>query len=304
MTTQRPNPTTIQDLRDMGLTVNDPSSINDFLRCNRYYFHRHEEGLTPINRGDSFKLDFGIALHLALAEWFRAGRTQEAEITAKNLFLSSFTGKEEQPRMTKRGLSNPIYTCQFGLSLLTYYFQTYAADMRTPTEVELPLMEEIAPQRFLVGVVDLILSDRGGLIVSDHKSTSSPERFNLNPNLQFMTYSYLVSKFGGLPPSMVTGEADFLIISKSKDPSELLTRVPFSYSDHQMLQWERSVVDILDNITQRRLTGQWPHLGDCKKWFKDCPYMSLCTATTKQTVVQLKQTAYKVEWWNPLAVGE
>lgn len=304
-TITQPTPTTIQDLRSMGLTVNDPSSINDFITCPRYYFHRHIEGLIPVDAGDSFKLDFGIALHLALAHYFKSGRTPDAQVKSLDIFKASFTGKEEREKITKAGRTLlPIYTIQFGMSLLTYYFLHYSTDLRSTVEVEIPLMDEIRDGMFLVGVIDLILEDRGTYIINDHKSTGNPERFCLNPNLQFMTYNYLVSKFTGLPQTMITGEVDFLIISKTKDPSEMLSRPPYSYSTDQLTDWESSTVKWLNLITTCRLECDWPQSWYCKRFFKTCSYNPLCSSVTRRGAEALKQTAYKVEFWNPLAIGE
>ena len=288
---------TLHDLKTQGIDIADPSSITDFLRCARYFQHRHEEGLSRLDTTPGYGLQFGISLHKALADWYINRDTQKAI----DIFKVDFMPFQEPSTFHKRsGKELPAtYTIIYGCSLLLLYFTHYAKDTRKVLEVEIPLADELADNIYLVGRIDLILDDNPPVFV-DHKSTKYPDRFNINPNLQFMAYKFLCSKLTGKD---IAGELDLLVVAKTKDPQDLLFRRPFDYSKDQMSAWQESVMSHMTAIRACRASGFWPQSWRCLEYFQKCAYLPLCTSPRQDSAMKLKETMYTVSFWNPLQIG-
>ena len=286
---------TLQTLKAQGVFVYDNSMLQTWLKCPREFYYRHELGLQRQDAEMSVALYFGIAVHIALEEWFGS----RDEDKARQLFEDSFTGHEEKPKIGKRGYElTTTYSLNFGCSLLQEYFDTYSADTRLVLQNEVAVAEEIADGVFLAGVLDKLLESPVGLVDMEHKTSKYSDNFRLNPNPQFLTYNFLASKLTG---ETVTGELDMLGVSKTKEPAELLRREPFEYTDWQKRQWERSAVEHCRRINEARERSFWPQSWECdSKYFQECSFVPLCTLPSEAPHDALVQSMYEVDYWDPL----
>lgn len=292
--------TTLTDLHAKGIQAYDPTMLGNFNRCHLMFKFRHELGLSNKNLKLSHSIVFGTWIHKALENWFVA-RDDDMAI---DVFQKGFAPFVEMPKLSdKTGKElSATYTLIYGSSLLEAYFNKHRTDTRALIENEQVLAEELDDNVYLMGIVDKLLQGPRGLVFMDHKSTKYPEKYFLNPNLQFMTYKFLCEKLTG---TKVSGELDILGVSKTKHPSELLRREPFDYSSFQMEWWRSSVVSTINNITRCRENDDWSQNWDCNPFGnKECQYVPLCTVTEKDALLPLMQSMYDVKFWDPFTRDE
>jgi len=292
----KPNLGTLQTLRSQGIYAYDASAIRNFISCPCGYNYRYELGLVRKDAGPNYALDFGGDGHKSLEIW---ENKQRSDVQAIQGFIQAFKQKEEPPGIGKTGKElQATYSTIYGCSLLTAYFNKYRNDKREIIDTELPLAEELIPGVHLVGRIDKIMRGRY-LTFADYKFTKYPDRYFTLPNLQFMTYGFLVNKLTG---ERVTGELDLLGISKTKSPDDMLTRIPFEYTDDQMNEWRKSVIYWVEHINNCRENNYWPQSFQCQPYFRDCVYAPLCQVTERSLVDALISSMYDVSYWDPFDV--
>jgi len=284
----------LKKLREQNIYVYDNSMLNNFRRCQFYYYNRHELGLIRKSE-ETYKLEFGRAIHKALEFWYSSSDPNKNEKSIQ-IFQSNFAPFEEQP--TDRN-KNPIYTLIFGSSLLTAYFDKYHTLNEKISYVELPLMEELAPGVFFAGKIDLVIENNDYIIITDHKTSQYVNNFTINPNPQLMGYTFLIQAFTGRTLDKIKVSLDILGISKRFDPGKHLIKLQGSYSTFTLNEWKKSTIDIINQINSCRKNSFWRKDWNCRAYFKDCSYMPLCTANNEQLVEDLRNTLYEVKSWDP-----
>jgi len=287
---------TIQKLRAEGIDMFDPSMLSTFVKhCPRAFKHRYRDGLRRINAQVAYGMQFGVALHKGTEVWYPSRKN---DMEATKAFVDLFKQFEEPPglsRKTGKELA-ATYTTILGCSLLSAYFQKYRNETVTLIENEIPLAEELEPGVFICGRIDRILESRNGIFFRDLKTTKYMNDFLIVPNLQFMTYKFLVQKFTG---KHATGELDVIGVSKTKQAHELLRQEPFDYTDAQMFEWKEQVLTWIGMISECQESGIWPQSWDCKPFFRDCDYLPLCSLPDPDMREGLIETMYEVDFWDP-----
>ena len=288
---------TIQNLRNSGIPIYDNSTIRSYLWCPRGCYYRHELGLDIKNKQPNPAMMFGTAGHLALEYWYSVDHYKDDSYALRK-FVESFTPYEEVPRLGKTGKElSTTYSCIFGCSLLQTYFDKYREDNRTVVDLENAYAEEIMEDTYLVGKIDKLVESSRGITFCDYKFTKYMN-FLVHPNPQMCGYKFLIEKMTG---ESVTGEVDIVGVSKSKDPSELLSRIPIDYSSYSMQLWKESAVGNILSIERCRNEDFWPQSWDCKPFFRDCDYTALCTASSKQLAQELQERLYVQKFWDPFS---
>ncbi|MCP4568720.1 MAG: PD-(D/E)XK nuclease family protein [FCB group bacterium] len=285
----------IQELRAQKIPIYDNSSIKTFTWCPRGYFYRHELGLEPSTPRLNPGLHFGISGHLAMESWFSPDSYKDDQ-KALNIFVDNFHEYEEVAKIGARG--KPLKTTHsiiFGCSLLEAYFNKYRNDERKVLSLENAYAEEITEDTYLVGKIDKLLETSRGLKFCDYKFTKYMN-YLLNPNPQMCGYTFLVSKLTG---EKVNGEVDIIGVSKSKNPNELLIRMPVEYSEFSLSLWKESVVEQIKSIERCRERGIWPQSWDCKPFFRDCDYLPLCTSSSKEVHDEMVSRLFVIKFWDP-----
>ena len=289
--------TTIQNLRNSGIPIYDTSGIRNYLWCPRGFYYRHELGLEPVSMQSNPGMAFGTAGHLALEQWF-SDDSYKDDSKAIQAFVDSFQGHEEVAKIGKSGKElKTLYSTIFGCSLLQSYFDRYRNDSRKVISLEDAYAEEICEDTYLVGKIDKLVETKHGIKFCDYKFTKYTN-FLTHPNPQMCGYKFIIEKFTG---EKVTGEVDLVGVSKTKDPSETLSRLPIDYSDFSMSLWKESVVQVIKNIERCRKESMWPQSWDCRPFFRECEYTALCTASSRRVQEELMGRVYREHFWNPFA---
>jgi hypothetical protein len=287
--------TTRQQLASEGIHLYDNTMLLEYVRCPFAFNLRFNRNLLPVGGPVNHGLEFGVAIHSALANWF----TNKDEDRALDVFRQAFEPFEEQPTVSPKTNKpiNATYTLIFGSALLSTYIRKYENDSRELVGNELALGEELAPGVFVMGILDKILKSRDGTITfMDHKTSKYYNSFQLIPNPQFHGYKFLCETFTG---KKVAGELDMIGIAKNKPADELLFRTPFDYSHDQMQRWKDATLMIVEEIERSRQLNKWERRWNCKPFFKDCPYLPLCTSPTDASIEPLLERMYKVQVWDP-----
>jgi len=292
--------TTIQNLRNSGIPIYDTSGIKTFLWCPRGFYYRHELGLELKTPRKNPGLHFGISGHLALESWFSLDSYKDDQ-KAMMVFVNAFKEHEEVAQLGKTGKElKTTYSTIYGCALLQTYFDKYRGDDRKIVSLENAYAEEIKEDTYLVGKIDKLVESKNGITFCDYKFTKYTN-FLVHPNPQMCGYKFLIEKFSG---EKVTGEVDIVGVSKTKDPAEMLTRIPIDYSPYAMQMWKNSVVQNIQYIESCRQTNQWPQSWDCKPFFRDCDYMPLCTCNEAKVQEELQDRIYQVHFWDPFHTEE
>lgn len=287
------NTGTLQTLRNQGIYSYDPSAISQAISCLCAYNYRYERGLVLKNPKPAYALDFGSSGHKSLETW---EKTKRADNQAIKTFVQEFKSKEEPPGIGRTGKElQATYSTIYGCSLLIAYFNKYRNDKREIIDIELTLAEELIPGVYLCGRIDKLMKSRC-LTFADYKFTKYPDRYLTLPSLQFMTYAFLTNKLTG---ERVAGELDLLGISKTKSPDDILTRIPFEYTDDQINAWKKSIVYWINQINKCRENNHWPQSWQCQPYFKDCVYLPLCQLADRSLVEPLISSMFEVDYWDP-----
>lgn len=293
---------TFVEMRKSGILIFDWSMLSEFIRCPRAFFHRHEEGLIRRDSGVAFALLFGQGLHLGLQYWAPSKREPEDAQKAVDVFVKFFDPYEEPEGITKAGnVKRAQYTTIFGASLLHAYFDTWRDDSRKIIDVELVVAEEFMPDVYYGGRIDKLMEDPRGYRYADYKSTKYMDDFVTVPNPQFMGYKFLMEKLTG---EKVSGELDILGVSLTKPVDQLLRRTPIDYSKDLMDAWHSSMKGVIEELLECRRKNFWPQKWNCKPYFRDCAYLSLCSSSVQASFDAIKQSMYRVEFWDPFETAD
>ena len=289
------NENTIRTLRAEGIFVYDLSMIGTFIWCPRAFKHAHEQGLKRKQEPPATGREFGKSIHLALEDWYNFRNDPKST----RIFEEAFTPHEPQPTLGKRGLIQPLYSVILGASLLTAYYAKYASDKRTVVGNELAVAEELCEGVYLAGRLDKIFEHKDKLTIQDHKTSKYYNDFLTVPNSQFMCYKFLAQKFTG---KKVSCELDMIGVSKTADVAELLRREPIDYTEWQMEEWKQSTIEWTNRIDLARRECSWSQSWSCRPYFKDCPYLPLCSSPNQSAAEALESSMYEVEFWDPFHV--
>lgn len=277
----------------------DNQMKKDFIGCARAYYNRHELGLVPIEQAKRWPLDFGLAGHKGLEDYYRTWMTtgkKDAEVAMKG-FLGEF--KEDQPgKVLKSGkMGESVYTRTRGAFLMQEYVEYYEDDDFEVLGVEIGAAEELADGMIYCGRIDLTIGCEDGVRSTDHKFTGRMDLFTMNPNNQFMGYQWLGEKYYDNFVGMV---GDLVGVYKSKPMEECLDRQYERYNKYQMEEWVKETKFVGTQIRLCRELGVWVKNTDhCRAYGGTCVYSPLCTSVNKEGEERLRESMFRVEFWEP-----
>lgn len=289
---------TLQELREKGIYGYDWSSVKRAISCGYSYYLRHELGLQRKDAKLSYGIEFGMSIHAAGEEWYNSRDDDKA----LDVFKTTFAPNEEPPKISNKTGKElaATYTLIFGCNLLEAYFDKYSSDNRKVLGLELPLGEEICENSMYCGRIDRLQQEGSIIRFSDIKTSKYFNKFRLNPNPQFLGYTFLTELFLG---QETHGELDMLGVSKSASPHELLRREPVKYSTHQKNRWKKSMIYHIEQINYWRKQDFWPQNWNCDPYFSECEFAPLCTLAKNEALEPILNSMYTVDFWDPFMVN-
>lgn len=293
----------------------DSSKIEAFHLCPQKYAYRYEEHLLPVDVRRGSALMFGGAIHKALETLYKGTGFDKVKCPLCDqgcfyckgipisriaaVFLANYTDDPEDPK--------EIRTVDRGLEILAAYLTKWRRDPFKVLAVEQPF--ELTMQSYhtydvfdflYIGRIDLIVDYEGTDMTVDHKTTTRfgmvfDAGFKLSP--QFTGYMKGASKLIGREIHSAMSNA-IRITTKIGDDS--FARIFTHRTPEEFDAWENEVRYVARTIVEMRETKHWPKSAPfaCGAYNKICEYYPLCIASA-QTRETLKQSAYKVEPWEP-----
>ena len=258
--------------------VYDSSSLSDFMRCPFYYYNRYELKRFP-SYGLGVELEFGSAIHEALAHWL----THDHDIDgAVKIFLSypGILSIEDGKRNPEQGeaLLRQYHT-RWGGDTMLEILKDDVGDLfiERPFIIPVPFGEA-----FFAGRIDAGVRMGNEIYALDHKTTSGKHFLlpNLRPYLQFDGYSYAMREEFGSCAGLIV---DFLELGKAKYD---FGRVPTPRSEWELEQFPVQFLNLVAHIQLCRESSQWPkYTTHCYEYFRRCPYENLCMHNTDMGLV-------------------
>lgn len=271
----------------------DNLMIDNLKRCERYFFHRHIEHLSPIgdNFDTDFKAQFGVAWHFAMDKWFGGEGADEMDKAFLDHWLP-FEGMD----------SKEIRTAKNGLSMLEKYRKKYPLEndpfkVADKEHIEVGFTLELGKYLYC-GRIDKVAKWEFGFsgnIVIDHKTSGAKGFLILKPNAAFDGYSWAASQV--LKESVVGVLVDQVYMYKTKTDfiRELTERKPI-----EIEEWKHETIMRIDSIQRYLEYGFWPRSDkSCRAFGRDCEYKILCTCIDKDMISSIKEAGFEEKIWKP-----
>jgi putative RecB family exonuclease len=246
------------------------SAISTYVDCSLQYYFNYIKRLPMEFVSDA--LEFGTAIHLTLADYYRA------KMTGDRLLLKDIHESYRQ-HWTKRvkDRSDIKYADQKdfqsylieGVDLLTAWFNKLPDDTFSVVAIEEAFVFEIDQiPRPIVGAIDLVEEDDAGtIIITDHKTTGraySIDEIDQNPQI---TIYQMAAKANGFADREILLKFDCLV--KTKNPK------------FEQYYTTRTEIDELRLIRKIQTVWDGIHKGvfipnDTSWKCKSCPYKKAC----------------------------
>jgi putative RecB family exonuclease len=246
------------------------SSIGSYLDCSLQYWFSYVKRLSMEFVSDA--LEFGTAIHLTLAEYYRA------KMTGDRLLLKD-VHESYRKHWANRAKDNPLIKYAdgkdfqsyliMGVDLLTVWFNRLPADSFEVIAVEEAFVFEVNEIPIpIVGAIDLVEQDEAGtIIITDHKSSSrnySIDEIDQNPQI---TIYQMAAKANGFADREILLKFDCLV--KTKTP--------------KFEQYYTTRTDIDEFRLVRKIQTVWNGIesgvfipNDTGWKCKTCPYKKAC----------------------------
>jgi hypothetical protein len=287
----------------------DNSKLDTFMLCPQKYAYRYEEHLVPVDKKRDSALMFGGAIHKALETLYKGTgfemvpcplgpcpRCRDLHIPRISAtFLKYYQDDVDDPR--------EIRTVDRGLDLLVQYLNKWRREPFKAIAVEIPF--ELPFQTYgvtfkYIGRIDL-LADNGGIpTVVDHKTTTRfgmvfDSSFKLSG--QFTGYMKGAEAKFGQP--VFNGLVNAIRVTTKIDDSSF-ARIYTQRTPEDFDVWDRQVKHLAAEILEMRAEGYFPKSAPfaCGAYNRICEYYPLCISAA-QTRATLKESAYRVEPWEP-----
>jgi hypothetical protein len=280
--------------------------------CPQKYFWRYECDLKGLFE-DSSALTFGAAIHCSM-ELLYTGRAfdptpcPDCRITRSHsgcnwckgdnipayaaIFLANYPDDPEDPR-------NPRTRAR-GLEILQVYLIKWGREPFQVLAVEQAFQLDLGDLRY-VGKMDLVIN-YSRVMPADHKTTTFfgntfEKQFRLSTQISGYIKACQVTTGEDVWDAMINA----LRVTTRITPDDSFFRMITSRTPEELVRWEQDVRHAMGRVREYRKSGFWPRHApySCVAYNKVCEYYNLCTVGTETQEV-LKQTAYKVEPWNPL----
>lgn len=248
------------------------SAIKAYLQCPRQYAHRYVFNTPPTHRPGA--LSFGVALHEALADHYRAlaAGTEAPLAELQDIFAASWARElvRPVPVLLDDGETGDGLQAK-GLELLSVFYaqaprphQVVAVEEPFSLELTDPATGAALPAR-LVGVFDLVVAENDGShTVVEHKSAARRWDSNkVDHDLQLSSYS-LAARMLGYGDARLTVQA----LLKARKPALEL------YHPQRTAQDRRDFVEVAAGVIRAIDAGALHPLRD---WHcKGCGFAGPC----------------------------
>jgi putative RecB family exonuclease len=248
------------------------SSISTYIDCSLQYYFSYVKRLPMEFVSDA--LEFGSAIHLTLADFYRAKMTGD-RLLLKDVhesYRQHWTNRVKDRSDIKYADQKDFQSYLIeGVDLLTTWFNKLPADNFEVIAVEEAFVFEIAGMPIpIVGAVDLVEQDDAGtVIITDHKTTGraySPDEIDQNPQI---TIYQMAAKANGFSDREVLLKFDCLVKTKTPKFEQYYT----TRTETDELRLIRKIQTVWNGINSKVFIP-----NDTSWKCKTCPYKKACDA--------------------------
>jgi RecB family exonuclease len=277
------------------------SRVDTFNLCPRKYYYKYELRLAPIEETIDLPIQFGDAIHRALATLYLGTAFDHVQCPCGSfcdyckarpiqriaaIFLEYYPADPDDVRDPRTRIR--------GLELIAAYVLKWRRDPFRVLAVEVPFELELTDDLKYVGKMDLLVEQEGLVYPIDHKTTTrTGYLFDAQFKLSVQITGYVVIA------SVITGQAvhqamiNGIRVSGKIEPDETFFRQTTSRTPEDIIEWEQGIREIHRLILEFRERG-FPKAAPyaCVAYNRLCEFYQLCTAGL-QNKLHLIQSAYK-----------
>jgi len=264
----------------------DFTMTNDFSTCPLKFMEAYVKGITLKRQRSS--LNFGAAVHKALAFWYRQ---HDAEPALR--IWNDFEDAEGDDLKTK----------QNGIALTRAYTARYPGEGWEILDIETPIVFEFGPDMYHFVIPDMVVRDSGRIYGVEHKHTKSIHR---NYFRQFKPNQQLDGQVAGIRAKY--GMCDGIIINPIEiqkggrlgrpspyfgfGPRDISTR-----TDEEIEWWRRDMMQIYKEISETVKGGYFRAVKSACNNFEGCGFREL-HINLGDSYIQSEY--YQPRTWNPM----
>lgn len=267
--------------------------IQDYLRCQKYFFWRYVRHLAP--KHPATALIYGQAVHAALAYYY-SGHQADLEGLLRTFW-------EEMQKYSDIFMDAEMFDTliENGRQNLTAYHAHYSHETGGTLQVETEHQILLPNNTKLTGRLDRVYQDSTFIRIQDHKTTgwSIPmlcQTFSVSD--QATAYLYLWNKNH---PTMQATCVEFNILRKYKSVNEFY-RHPVYKTDADLERFEKdtewNLMEILSKTSDPDARFVM-NTNSCYLFNKPCPYLDLCKGAAYEgligTLYVLDETSERID---------
>ena len=246
------------------------SSISTYIDCSLAYWFAYIRRLPMEFVSDA--LEFGTAIHLTLADYYRAkmvgDRLLLKDVHEAFRFHWANRVKDSTNIRYAEGKDYKSYLIE-GVDLLTAWFNKLpAADFEVIAVEEAFVFEIDGVPISIVGAIDLVEQDDAGtIIITDHKTTGraySPDEIDQNPQI---TLYQMAARANGFRDREILLKFDCLVKTKTPKFEQYYT----TRTENDELRLIRKIQTVWDGIHKGVFIP-----NDTSWKCKSCPYKKAC----------------------------
>ena len=260
------------------IEIFDNTSLSYLKLCPRKYYYRMVLDLVPAV-SDSYKAEFGIAVHLAWDVWYRTGSIEGMDKAFTEHWMA-FDGQDIAG----------IRTMTSGLNLLKRYRETYQTEPFDIIQVEVGGSFEISTKYIYCarfdGLIKWTAPGLDGNMVLENKTSARKGYLITRPNAQLDGYVWAARQITKEP---VIGSYlnQVYITGKIKLGVEFVREVTLR-TDEEIDEWKRDAIRWMDLCNDFYNEGHWPcNSNSCTAFGRKCEYILLCTSLDKDQLIRL-----------------
>lgn len=276
------------------LVVDNTSLVK--LRCPRMYYYAHVLEYVPAE--ESLALEFGRAMHEALATRYRVAGTGELTDSVRQamelVVPSSRLPEDQDPRYSRNAL----------LGLIRSYNETYPREpwaeiLAVERSFQLPFAEVGGTTVDYAGRIDLLVRMQDGSFwVLDHKTTSFFGDSILNG--WSMDGAMIGYAWAALALGLAKKVRGFIINAMRPGEEPEFRRYSFEFPPGAVEDWEENTLQLCRLLLQMYDSDEWPmQRACCVGRYGTCEYLPVCSATPTLRNGVLQNGEYIKRVWNP-----
>jgi hypothetical protein len=265
--------------------------IQDYKRCQRYWFHKYVNKLEPNTKSPA--LIFGESGHEALEDYYQSVIDKVPYHERGPIMKERFIKAIEERRDMYSYLDRYEEDLERASIISDAYALQYASEYMQPVAIEESLEVPLPNGQYFTGRVDLVVKTmQGQNYIMDHKFTGwSLNSFAKTVQNSDQATAYLML-WNETHPELQLSGVIFNIIREYKGNVNFLRPI-VTKTKGDLEEFKLDLMDTQNDIVKRVLDpeARWPkHTESCFLYNRPCPFLDLCKGQNYEGLIDLKYT--------------